>query len=184
MKNYRASEKVNAGSMADIAFLLLIFFLVTSTITTDAGIKRKLPKPCLNPEDCTKTLVERNILRIQLNESQDIFVNEQLVDLTTLSQTIMEFIDNNGDMSCSYCNGIQNQLASDNPKEAVVAIAHNRQTPYDVFIKVQDETTKAIMQLREAYSLNRYNKSLEDLDPSELVIVQKAYPINISEIMN
>ncbi|WP_223034383.1 ExbD/TolR family protein [Hanstruepera marina] len=183
MKHYRTPEKVNAGSMADIAFLLLIFFLVTTTISIDAGIKRQLPSPCSDLDDCTKTVAERNLINIELNASNEILVNEQLIEIGKLKQILMDFIDNNGDSSCSYCHGIQNPLASDNPKKAVIAITHTRQTPYEVFIQVQDETTKAIMELREAYSLNRFNQPYSDLKAVDQIIVQKAYPISISEIV-
>ncbi|WP_250435959.1 ExbD/TolR family protein [Hanstruepera flava] len=183
MKNYRTPEKVNAGSMADIAFLLLIFFLVTTTISIDAGIKRQLPSPCFNLNDCTKTIAHRNQLTIELNASNDILVDEQIIGMDDLRQILIDFIDNNGDSSCSYCNGDKNPLASDNPKKAVVTIIHSRQTPYEVFIKVQDETTKAIMQLREAYSQNRFNESFSDLKGTEQIMVEKAYPISISEIV-
>lgn len=183
MKNYRKSEKVNTGSMADIAFLLLIFFLVTTTISTDAGIKRELPKPCAKPDDCVKTIVENNILLIQLNSNSEILIKETLVDINQLKQQIIEFVDNNGDASCTYCKGTKSSEASDNPKKAVIAIEHNRQTPYDVFISIHDEITKAIMQLRDAYSLDQYNKLYSELNPSEMALAQKAYPINISEII-
>lgn len=183
MKNYRKSENVNAGSMADIAFLLLIFFLVTTTISTDAGIKRELPKPCTSPEDCTKTIAENNILLIKLNSSGEILINENLIDVNQINQEIVKFVDNNGDASCTYCKGAKSSEASDNPKKAVIAIEHNRQTPYKVFISIQDEITKAIMQLRDAYSLDRFNTLYSELNVSEKILVQKAYPINISEIV-
>ena len=183
MKNYRSSESVNAGSMADIAFLLLIFFLVSTTISSGVGIKRELPKPCANPEDCVKTIAEHNMFFIRLNSSNEILVDDSLVDIDQLQELITNFVDNNGDDSCTYCNGNQSIKSSDNPKKALVVIEHNRQTPYEVFIKVQDETTKAIMQLRNAYSLNRYDKMFSELNDSEKIIVKKAYPINMSEII-
>jgi biopolymer transport protein ExbD len=167
--------------MADIAFLLLIFFLATTTISPEVGISRQLPSPCPDIKDCTKTISERNMLRIQLNTHDDILINDQLITVQELKPLLVEFIDNNGDASCDYCKGSQNLLASDNPKEAVIIIAHNKQTNYKAFINVQNEITKAIMHLREAYSQSYYKRSYSDLSPLELKIVQKAYPINISE---
>ncbi|WP_370104638.1 ExbD/TolR family protein, partial [Winogradskyella sp.] len=82
MKSFRRhSATVNAGSMADIAFLLLIFFLVTTTISADKGILRQLPSDCPNIEECIKDINERNLLRIELNHKQEIFIEGDVVTL-------------------------------------------------------------------------------------------------------
>ena len=88
MKSFRRhSATVNAGSMADIAFLLLIFFLVTTTISADKGILRQLPRIC-ETGDCTKDISERNLLRIALNDKQEIMVNEEIVNLEAIEDLV------------------------------------------------------------------------------------------------
>ncbi|MFC5195043.1 MULTISPECIES: ExbD/TolR family protein [Bizionia] len=181
MRHHRNSENVNAGSMADIAFLLLIFFLVTTTISTDAGINRNLPAFCPT-NDCATLTADNNVLRIVLNNSNDILMNNKLVPLNAISQQVSNFVNNNGDNSCSYCSGEQLLTASDNPQKAIISLEHNRQTSYELFIQVQNSISKAITDLREVYSQNNFRKSLSDLSSTEIEEVRKAYPLIISEV--
>ncbi|WP_418513124.1 ExbD/TolR family protein [Corallibacter sp.] len=175
------SPKVNAGSMADIAFLLLIFFLVTTTITTDAGISRKLPKDCPPGIDCTNTIHERNILRVILNNEQGILVDEKQILITELKDYAKAFIDNNGDASCLYCKGNKDLKSSDNPQKAVISLQTSRETNYELFINVQDELTKAYYELRTSYAKSKFNKSIDLLTNDEMNEIKKAYPFIISE---
>ncbi|MCK5401480.1 MAG: biopolymer transporter ExbD [Flavobacteriaceae bacterium] len=177
----RAAPRVNAGSMADIAFLLLIFFLVTTTMAKDEGINRKLPRNCPPGVDCSVDINERNILRIVLNNKQEIMVNDEIILIEDLKDIIKKFIDNNGDKSCTYCNGISISTLSDNPKEAVISLQNNRETSYELFIKVQDELTKAYYELREVYANNTLGKSVTNLTSEEIKTIRKAYPFVISE---
>ena len=171
---------VNAGSMADIAFLLLIFFLVTTTISTDEGISRKLPKYCLS-RDCSETVNERNVLRVVLNSKNEIFVENDLIQLEDLKDMAKSFLDNNGDGTCSYCNGKNLKDSSDNPKEAVVSLQNDKLTSYGFYIAVQDELTKAYYELRETYSNSVLHKNSNSLSKDELSEVKDAYPFNLSE---
>ncbi|MFC4722201.1 ExbD/TolR family protein [Geojedonia litorea] len=175
------SPKVNAGSMADIAFLLLIFFLVTTTISVDAGINRKLPSPCPPSMDCTDTSNDRNIFRVILGRNDQIFVGDQLIELEELKALTKSFLDNNGDGSCNYCNGKQLTSLSDHPTMAVVSLQTDKLTTYDFYIKVQDELTKAYFELREEYALKVYGKKPEALTRQELENVRAAYPFLLSE---
>ena len=117
----RAAPEVNAGSMADIAFLLLIFFLVTTTIETDSGINRKLP-PTDEIED-PPIIKERNIFTVVVNKDNRLLVEEELMDIKDLRKSAIEFLDNGGgkgDESCSYCQGKRNPKSSDNPEKAII----------------------------------------------------------------
>ena len=99
--------ELNTGSMADIAFLLLIFFLVTATIPNIKGINRKLSRMCPFGQICDASINERNILRIQLNANDELFINENMTALSEVNELVMNFIENNGDTSCNYflvCN--------------------------------------------------------------------------------
>ena len=180
MKTKKTAPSVNAGSMADIAFLLLIFFLVTTTIASDKGIQRKLPPICKTP-DCGGEIYERNILRISLNGNQEIMVQDEIIEIKKLKDHVKTFVDNNGDNSCTYCKGFKDATSSDNPSKAVVSLQSHPQASYELFVKVQDELTKAYFELRKTYARNIFGKSLEDLSANEMILLKKAYPFIISE---
>lgn len=181
MRNSNNSPKVNTGSMADIAFLLLIFFLVTTTIPNDKGIARKLPEACPPGVKCDITKNERNVLRLSLNEFGELMVNETVTQMDELRELAKDFIDNNGDASCAFCKGKGVQASSDNPREAAISITTHRNTPYKDFIKVQDELTAAYLELRTAYAKSIFKKDASELSQMEMEIVKKAYPFQISE---
>jgi len=91
----RSAPQVNSGSMADIAFLLLIFFLVKTTMAKDEGINRKLPRNCPPEIECNVEKNERNILRIVLNRKQEILIEDNLISIENLKDITKSFIDNN-----------------------------------------------------------------------------------------
>lgn len=182
MKTSRHSApQVNAGSMADIAFLLLIFFLVVTTISADKGIKRQLPEICPPNTNCTDRLEEQNILRIAINGNDELFVREKIVTLGELKEVAKAFLDNNGDGSCSYCNGSGDPTQSDHPKKAVISLVNDPLTSYDMYIAVQDVLTKAYYELREDYSTHVLKKDPIKLSHQDLMEIQKAYPFILSE---
>ena len=183
MKSFRRqSASVNAGSMADIAFLLLIFFLVTTTISVDKGILRQLPAIC-ETNDCTKDIAERNLLRIALNEKQEIMIEDDIVTIDKIENIVKNFIDNNGANNCNYCDGFQSKTSSDHPIDAVISLGHDALTKYKLFINVQDEITTAYYDLRERYAKQTFNKTPSELSKAELELVMKAYPFKVSEMM-
>jgi len=183
MKSFRRySATVNAGSMADIAFLLLIFFLVTTTISADKGILRKLPSIC-ESVDCTKDMHERNLLRVTLNDQQEIMIEDKIVKITEIQNLVKVFVDNNGIDKCDYCEGKQSTELSDHPKDAVISLSHDALTKYELFISVQDEITKAYYELRARYTRQVFNKTPDQLTIDELAVVKKAYPFIVSEVM-
>lgn len=182
MKNLRRNApEVNAGSMADIAFLLLIFFLVTTTISADKGILRKLPEDCKTP-DCNVKLNERNIFRIFVNKDNQIMVEDEIIQLSELKDLTIDFVDNNGENTCSYCNGKKLKSSSDKPEEAVISLKHDALTNYGTYISVQDEISKAYAVLRQDYAKKMYNKEASELTEEELKATKKAYPFILSEV--
>ena len=145
----RSAPEVNAGSMADIAFLLLIFFLVTTTIETDSGINRKLP-PTDEIED-PPIIKERNIFTVVVNKDNRLLVEEELMDISNLRQSAIDFLDNGGgkgEEACTYCLGERSPESSDNPEKAVISLKNDRETDYKVYISVQNELVAAYNQLR------------------------------------
>lgn len=180
MKNSRQTPSVNAGSVADIAFLLLIFFLVTTTIPNDKGIVRKLPLKCEKPP-CSVDVNERNIIRIALNKNGELMVNNDPSQIGDLKDMLIEFIDNNGDRTCSYCEGNNYKDASDNPQTAIISLSSDRESSYKDFIAIQVELTAAYYELREKFIQNTFGKELASLTPQELKQAKDAYPLLVSE---
>ncbi|TGV02369.1 ExbD/TolR family protein [Flavivirga rizhaonensis] len=157
----RAAPEVNAGSMADIAFLLLIFFLVTTTIETDSGINRKLPPMEESEEDVV--IKQRNIFTVLLNGKDQLLVEDELMELKDLRAAAIEFLDNNGDGSCDYCKGKKDKSSSDNPDKAIISLKNERETTYKTYIAVQNELVAAYNELRDARALAQYGKPFSEM---------------------
>ena len=152
----RSIPEVNAGSMADIAFLLLIFFLVTTTIESNSGITVKLPPK--QPENATPPppVKEKNVLVVVVNKNNQLLINNEIKELKDVKQTALDFLDNNGDGSCTYCKGKRNPLSSDNPDKAVITLRNDRETSYKTYVAVQNELIKAYNELRERERARRF----------------------------
>ncbi len=182
MKNSRHSApQVNAGSMADIAFLLLIFFLVTTTISADKGINRRLPENCPPGTECSTDIKERNIFRIAINANDELMVEDDIISMHDLKSLAKAFLDNNGNATCDYCNGNSDAKFSDHPSEAVISLQNDQQTSYSMYIAVQDILTQAYYELREDYAKNVLGKTPSELTQEDLKLLKKAYPFILSE---
>ena len=148
----RSAPEVNAGSMADIAFLLLIFFLVTTTIEKDSGINRKLPP--MEEEDQPDVIIkQKNIFTVLLNGKDQLLVEDELMEIKDLRVAAVEFLDNNGDKSCTYCQGPKDPTSSDNPDKAIISLKNERETSYAAYISVQNELVAAYNVLRNRRAL-------------------------------
>jgi hypothetical protein len=153
----RSAPEVNAGSMADIAFLLLIFFLVTTTIETDSGLNRKLP-PMEDQVD-PPIIREKNIFTVVVNKNDQLLVEEELTDIKDLRSLAVSFLDNGGGVgeeSCDFCQGERNESSSDNPDKAIISLKNNRETSYKVYIAIQNELVAAYNELRNREFLRLY----------------------------
>lgn len=178
----RAVPEINAGSMADIAFLLLIFFLVTTTMDVDSGINRKLPpyEPDLLT-DPPPPIKKKNIFTVLVNSNDQLLVEDEYMDISELRAAAFAFLDNNGDLSCDYCEGLRSPSSSDNPGKAIVSLQNDRGTSYKLYISVQNELAAAYNELREREAQKKFGKSYDDLDEEESDEIQALYPQKISE---
>ena len=147
----RSAPEVNAGSMADIAFLLLIFFLVTTTMEKDSGISRKLPPIEESDEDVI--IKQKNIFTVLINGKDQLLVEDELMNLKDLRAAAVEFLDNVGDGTCNYCKGAKNPSSSDNPDKAIISLKNERETSYAQYISVQNELVGAYNVLRNRRAL-------------------------------
>lgn len=194
-KKRSAPPEVNAGSMADIAFLLLIFFLVTTTIETDQGINRKLPP--IEQSKADVIIKEKNILQVLVNKNDQLLVNDELLELKDLRKKAVEFLDNGGDGTCAYCKGARNPESSDNPEKAIISLQNDAETSYKTYIAVQNELVAAYYELRDRECLKKFGVTYREMesifeDPKtpekrvatlepKIKIIQDLYPQKLSE---
>jgi biopolymer transport protein ExbD len=170
-RNKRTSPEINASSMADIAFLLLIFFLVTTTIDTDKGIIHKLPPWDPEQEQEDIDINKRNVLIVLVNAQDYLLVNGNYEKVANLRKRIKEFVDNRG----------QNPELSVNPQKAIVSLQNDRGTSYNMYIQVQNESKAAYRELREEYAQKKFNKTFDKLSEDQAKEVREEYPLKISE---
>src|SRR5690606_34501355 len=162
----RASPEINAGSMADIAFLLLIFFLVTTTMESDSGISRKLPP--MQDENVEPPIIkDKNIFQVIVNANDDLLVEDELMELQDLREAAIAFLDNGGGTgpeACDYCQGAGSTSSSDNPTKAVIMLSNDRGTSYGTYIAVQNELVAAYNFLRDRTAQQMYGKSFVKME--------------------
>ena len=171
MPRRKGAPEVNAGSMADIAFLLLIFFLVTTTIETDAGLDRMLPP--IEPPDTDVIIKQKNIFTVNINRNGQLLVEEKLMDIQDLRAEAIAFLDNGGSPSgtpeyCNYCKGKRDASSSDNPQKAIISLKYDRETPYSTYITVQNELVAAYNDLRNRESKRLYGRDFTEMESEYL----------------
>lgn len=194
----RGAPEVNAGSMADIAFLLLIFFLVTTTIETDSGITRKLP-PIDDEQEDPPILKERNIFVVLVNANGDLLVEDEQMNFEDLREAAIQFLDNGGglgDEACDYCQGARDPKSSDNPVKAVISLQNDRKTQYGRYIAVQNELVAAYNVLRNREANRLYNADFTDMEAAfndseyqgdkeklkeRIAVIKEMFPQKLSE---
>ena len=176
----RGLPEINAGSMADIAFLLLIFFLVTTTMDVDSGISRKLPPM---PEENIEIpeIHKKNIFVVLINKNNKILAGigspTNIIEMngdgsiSSLKDDVKTFITNNGG----------NPNSSDSPDKAVVSLQNQEGTSYKAYIQVQNELTKAYNELRNEKSNVDYGKDFNRLNNEEQKKIKDFYPMKVSE---
>ncbi len=180
----RPIQEINAGSMADIAFLLLIFFLVTTTMDVDSGIGRRLPPP-LTGDEKPPDINERNIFTVLINNRDRLFVEGRPGDIRTLRQQTKEFLSNprnTEDLPEMIMKTIPELGAVRVPKNAVISLKNDRGTSYKMYIAVQNELTAAVTELRNELALEKFGRRFSELTlEAQIEAIQSAIPIPISE---
>jgi biopolymer transport protein ExbD len=176
--------EINAGSMADIAFLLLIFFLVTTTMDVDSGIARKLPPPPEpNQEQDDSKIKDRNIFVVLINKNNKLLVENEPLDIRYLKEKAKEFIENPLD---------KDNLPEKNEKEVdffgkvmvskgIISLQNDRGTSYGTYITVQNELAAAYNELRNELAMRRFGRNYADCNKDQQKAIQKVFPQKISE---
>lgn len=166
----RMDTEINAGSMADIAFLLLIFFLVTTTIAEDEGILVRLPQ-WSDEEVETAKLKERNVFNILVNANDELLVENEPARIGDLREGVKRFI----------MNPDRNEKFAESPDKAVVSLQNDNGTRYETYLQVYNEIQAAYNELRDSEAEKRFSKVFEFLTKDQKREVIEAIPLKLSE---
>jgi len=198
----RSTPEVNGGSLADIAFLLLIFFLVTTTMDTDTGITRLLPpEPDIDQQDIEVKVNKRNVLVVLLNRSDLLMVGGEVMDRLALKDKTVEFFTNPlnkedlpvmEDTEVQFPPGISSLLPPDGMwrgkvSKGVISLQNDRSTTYGKYLQVQNELVAAVNYLRNDFCRLYFDKDYADLNTANPIDeeiqlgIRKIYKMNISE---
>jgi biopolymer transport protein ExbD len=185
----RPVNEINAGSMADIAFLLLIFFLVTTTMDIDTGITRKLPPP--PPEEMEDIKVkERNIFKVLVNKNDRLLLNGKPGDIRMLKVQAKDFLHSGNLKNPSSSETMPEKRLVNVPilggdiyiSKGIISLKNDRGTSYDMYIQVQNELAAAIRELRDELSNQFFGMNFEQLtDEEKRKAIQRAVPVAVSE---
>ncbi|HBG25098.1 MAG: biopolymer transporter ExbD [Bacteroidetes bacterium GWF2_41_61] len=180
----RPVQEINAGSMADIAFLLLIFFLMVTTMDVEAGLQRRLPPmPDENQKQDDVQINRRNILVVRINSLDVLLAGGQIMDVSQLKDKAKEFLTNPANLETlpdrkdKMIEGFGNFAVS----EGVISLQNDRGTSYNAYIQVQNELVKAVNEIRDEFAMKNFGKVYIALDEDRQRIVREAIPQNISE---
>ena len=180
----RAAPEINAGSMADIAFLLLIFFLVTTTMDVDTGITRKLPPPVEDNVDDID-VKDRNVLKILINSADRLLIDGKPGDVRNLKQKAIDFMAiHPGDESYpEFAPKFIEELGMERMmSKGIISLKNDRGTSYDMYINVQNELASAFNEMKDNLSLELYGVKYGQLvDETKIKGINKAVPVRISE---
>lgn len=179
----RETPEINGGSMADIAFLLLIFFLVATTMDIDTGLSRKLPPYNPEAEESNDQIKERNVYVVLINSNDQLLVEGQQMNVYNLREAAKEFIVNPEN---------KENLPEKTPKEidflgermiskGIISLQNDRGTSYGMYIKVQNELIAAYNEVRDEVSMREFGKFYDDLTEDKQDAIKEYYPQIISE---
>lgn len=177
--------EIPAASLADIAFMLLIFFLVTTTMDVDSGLRRRLPQ-WVDPEelkDQENDINERNIFVVLVNKNNDLLVEGDYERIENLRDRAKEFMENPTNDA---------DLPEKEPKvipffgeimvtKGVISLRNDLDTKYGTYLAVQNELVAAINELRDELAKSKFGKAYNDLDKEEQDAIREIYPQRISE---
>ena len=191
-KKKKKMPGLNTSSTADISFMLLIFFLVTTSMDTDMGLARRLPQPPdPDQEDAQVDIKSRNILYVRLNAAGQLNVKDEVtsasegyIDFGALRQRAKEFIKNEQNYSkwpekhVKVINLLGRCYATD---KHVISVQTDRGTPYNAYFQVQNELVAAYTELRNEISKEKFGREYQYLSDEQKAAIREYYPQNISE---
>ena len=185
-KKKRSMPGINSSSTADIAFMLLIFFLTTTSMDTDKGLARRLPPPPdPNMQQDNIIVKERNILQVRINKDDQLMVGSEYMDIKQLRAKAKEFVSNPSDDANLPEKHLKNipLLGGDCmiTEKHVISVQNDVGTSYQAYIDVQNELVAAYNELRNELSEEKFGKSYAECSEDEQKAIRDFYPQKISE---
>ncbi|MBP5389885.1 MAG: biopolymer transporter ExbD [Bacteroidales bacterium] len=184
MANKKKTPALNTSSTADIAFLLLCYFLMTTTMGSQTGLSRRLPPmPDANAKVEDQKVNRRNIIVVKINSADRLLAGSEAIDVSQLKEKIKEFLSNPADdptlpeKTLTEIEGYGQYPVS----KGVISLQNDRGTSYHAYIAVQNELVKAVDELRDEFARSTYGKAYDRLTEEQQEIAKKAIPQNISE---
>ena len=181
----RKVPAINASSMADISFLLLIFFLITTSMDVSQGLARRLPQPPDPNQKIEETDInQRNLFVVKINSANQLLVQGQETNISQLRAKAKEFIDNpNNDpnLPVLVTEEIEGLGVVTYTPDHVISVQNDVDTQYQAYLDVQNELVAAYNELRDTFAKKQFGKSYNELEEDEQKLVQKVYPQKISE---
>lgn len=179
----REVPEINAGSMADIAFLLLIFFLVATTMNVDSGLSRKLPPWIDETTEKPPEIKRRNIFTVLINSNNQLLVQGEWGDINQLRKKAKEFIVNvndNPDLPEKELKTVP-LFGSYPVSKQVISLQNDRGTKYETYLKTQNELVAAYNELRDELAQKKFGKPFSKLNQEQQDAISQIYPQRISE---
>lgn len=182
--NRRRVPVLNTTSTADISFMLLIFFLVTTSIDTDRGLSRLLPPPPKSEQLQDTKVKQRNVLNVRIDADNHLLCNGQPVTADALQRRVMEFVENAGNQE-----SLPEKHTVDIPllgrcvttSKHVISVQTDRQSSYEAYFKMQNTLVAAYAQLRNDLALQRFGRPYKKCSPEQREAIGRYYPMRISE---
>ncbi len=190
----RKAPSINSSSSADLAFTLLIFFLVVTSMDTDEGLTRLLPR--WTEESTDMEIKKRNILNVLVNANNDLMIGDDFGNVKDLRKKAKDFITASGEYAGERGPELHTVNPEKNPelakffgaeiqttKQHVISLQSDYGTSYDMYIKVQNELVAAYNELRQELAQQKFGKNYneEELDNDQIQAIKDYYPMNISE---
>lgn len=180
----RVAPEINAGSMADIAFLLLIFFLVTTTMDVDTGIIRILPRP-VEKDTPDNKVIDRNVLKVLINSHDKLMIDGKPSSVSMLKNKVKDFmaIHPNDVKYPEYKTKLVKELGIERDMTmGLISLKSDRGTSYDMYIKVQNELAMAFNEMKDELSIELFGIKYNQLiDKNKILGINAAVPVRISE---
>ncbi len=181
----RKVPQTNSSSTADMAFILLIFFLITTSMDTDRGLARLLPPPPQNEQKQDDIIIkERNVLQVRLNSQNQLLCGSDYISVTQLREKAKEFISNPTDATDMPEKHLKNIPLLGNcmiTSNHVISVQTDRGTSYDSYFYVQNELVGAYNELRNELAKSKFGKPYDSCSKEQQTAVRAYYPMKISE---
>ena len=178
----KKTPEINSSSQADIAFLLLCFFLMTTSMDVDYGITRRLPPPVEQNDDDVK-VKERNVMNVLINKNNKLMVNGRPSDISLLKDDAKNFMTPRpGDETAPEVDPKQiDMLGEVMMSKGVISLQNDRGTSYAMYISVQNELARAFNELKEEMAWKHFHKHLDQLNEDQAKAIGEAVPVRVSE---